>query len=42
MEEFAIGDVHMVFGAGTTAVDVISLRDCQIMVETNSRFSVTF
>jgi hypothetical protein len=42
MEESAIGDVHMLFAAGTTAVNITGLRDCQIMLEMNSGFSITF
>jgi hypothetical protein len=42
MEELATRDVHIYVAASKCAVDIISTRDCQIIVNINTGFSVTY
>jgi hypothetical protein len=42
MEELATCDVRVHIAAGIYAVDIISIKDCQIIVKVNVVFSITY
>jgi hypothetical protein len=42
VEQFTVTGLNLVFAAGTCAGNVISVRDCLVMIEMNVGFRITF